>query len=276
MNNQAIRTVAEYLACVRDIEISWDDEINKNMNIPQEDKAGMKYFFRGHADKDWLLRSSLFRKLPSSDETFYRCDIQRNSYYTEEQYIIQEAVRLYPEIFNCAMNDVARMTVCQHYALPTRLLDISGNALVALYFAVTAEDSRDGVVYVFRANCEDYKIASTSGTGDKITISEYHKQYGKIISSEGKPLLIFPAYKTARQRAQDGAFYLMENKVNPFRLCEFSKDDFRTIEILQTSKRQLKQELEDICNIHTGTLFPESLDGCVDKLKREAERRVNA
>ena len=37
----------------------------------------------------------------------------------------------------------------QHYGLPTRILDITANTLVALYFAVSENEDKDGVVYLF-------------------------------------------------------------------------------------------------------------------------------
>lgn len=37
----------------------------------------------------------------------------------------------------------------QHHQLPTRLLDLTINALIALYFAVEKDNCKDGVVYVF-------------------------------------------------------------------------------------------------------------------------------
>jgi hypothetical protein len=40
----------------------------------------------------------------------------------------------------------------QHYGVPTRLLDVTTNALVALYFACDDKKDTDGVVYVIKAD----------------------------------------------------------------------------------------------------------------------------
>lgn len=55
-----------------------------------------------------------------------------------------------PEIFKDSKLTVEILTIMQHYGLPTRLLDITQNALVALYMAIEKnEEKKDGVVYVF-------------------------------------------------------------------------------------------------------------------------------
>lgn len=43
----------------------------------------------------------------------------------------------------------------QHYGLNTRLIDISGNILVSLYFASQPKESKDGIVQVYKVKKKD-------------------------------------------------------------------------------------------------------------------------
>ena len=267
-------SVSSYLSRVERLTARWNDKIRSNNVIPEDDKLTIKFFFRGHGDKEWKLRPSLFRSIPGIDDISYAASIDKYSYFGQEQYVMQEAMRLCPNVFASAETDIQCMTICQHYALPTRLLDVSGNALVALYFAVSSEKDKDGVVYVFRASSEDYKIASTAGRLNKASVSRYHEKGEGPISVNKRPLLVFPPHETMRQKAQDGSFYLFENDVKPFHLNEFSTECFQEIAIRSDAKSRLMKELETTCNIHKGTLFPEFLDSYVSKLKEEAELRI--
>lgn len=270
-----VDSVSAYLAVVKDEIKKWDDEIGLDNDYPEEDKPTMKVLFRGHGNKEWRLWPSLFRCLPSIDSVIYSHSPLYNSYYGQEEYLIKEAMRLFPDMFKNAENNVGLMAICQHYAIPTRLLDVTANALVGLYFAVSAEKDKDGVVYLFRVNAEENERALSASHTEKITFDRYHEQ-GKDSISWDRPLLVFPSHKTERQKAQDGCFFLFENKVNPLSVIEFNKSDFRRIEISAGMKDKLKNELENICNIHKGTLFPESLDSYVEKIKAEAEKRIKA
>lgn len=91
--------------------------------------------YRGQSDSTWLLNPSLFRE----------------GLVHKERTLISELRRVRPEEFD-GLTDFDALVKMQHYGLPTRLLDMTHNPLVALYFACEGIESseKDGSVYAFR------------------------------------------------------------------------------------------------------------------------------
>ena len=89
--------------------------------IVQRDKeAGTETFYRGHADKDWDLLPSIFRT-PNGVE--------------KEYLLFRDMVAHEPQSFSECKSALDYLVQMQHYGLPTRLLDMTTNPLIALYFA---------------------------------------------------------------------------------------------------------------------------------------------
>ena len=89
--------------------------------IVQRDKeARTETFYRGHADKDWKLLPSIFRT-PNGVE--------------KEHLLFRDMVAHEPQSFSECKSALDYLVQMQHYGLPTRLLDMTTNPLVALYFA---------------------------------------------------------------------------------------------------------------------------------------------
>ena len=55
---------------------------------------------------------------------------------------------------------------------------------------------------------------------------------------------------------------------------EFPKNRFVKVRIPKERKTDLLKQLEKECNIHKGTLFPESLSNYSEKIKADASNRI--
>jgi hypothetical protein len=99
--------------------------------------------FRGHADTSWYSVPSLFRTDP---------DISG-----DESQLVRELVSRYPHEFTSDVSMFDRLVRMQHFGLPTRMLDVTRNPLVALYFAVVdgEYDGKDGAVVITTGSVED-------------------------------------------------------------------------------------------------------------------------
>lgn len=116
------------------------DFINELQKIPR--LRDSELFFRGHSDVIYKLEPSIYRtkKLVSNEHNLFKEFILRTpSDFLNEKSALEKLVKM------------------QHYGLPTRLLDLTTNALVALYFACSSKDKRNGKVIVFKIPNNDIK-----------------------------------------------------------------------------------------------------------------------
>ena len=98
-------------------------------------------YYRGEKSESWELRPCLFR----SPE-----DIADPPTYELEAKLLTQLISSEPSSFAGLSSSFEELVVGAHYGLPTRLLDITRNPLVALYFACQEnEDETDGKLHVF-------------------------------------------------------------------------------------------------------------------------------
>lgn len=115
--SQKITSVSEYIEAILDLRISKEKE--------GENSSSSYWFFRGQKNETWPILPNIFR----------------NNALQSEAALIDTAMRQRPHDFRECASDFEVLTKLQHYGLGTRLLDVTLNPLVALYFA--AQDSYD-------------------------------------------------------------------------------------------------------------------------------------
>jgi hypothetical protein len=243
-------------------------------------KESTETFFRGHEDADFELTPSLLRKWPDGAWQFM----------PNEDRLCKELLIAHYDEFQGDHYCFDRLVRMQHYGLPTRLFDISGNPLVALFFACYRASELlgiDGEVIVFRVSSDKLKyydsdtvscIANLSNlTHDqksKINLKLDRKAFnetdvaGKLlhhIKSEkgyfepriipddlGSIVCVKAKRNNTRIKSQSGAFLLFGHEAT---LPESGQESIDIARVTITNKQHILTQLDSI-NINATTVYP--------------------
>lgn len=160
----------------------------------------------------------------------------------------------------------------QHDGFPSRLLDVTYNSLVALYFACTpyyryaedTHDNEDGKVFVFFID----KIFCPTGeniskTYESIICKKDCFLSNAIFSKNHK--LIDHLKINKRIISQQGAFILFQGNDVDY----LPKYMYEEIVIPSISKKVIRKELKEMFGIYTGSIYPEP-ENLIDEIKEKS------
>ncbi len=184
MIQETVETLSEYVAAFSSVM-----------------KPGELFWFRGHASYDWKLSPSALR-YPSANHRVKALGLVAEFKRFAEFKLVKP-----PPL----EDEFKWWQVAQHYGLPTRLLDWTQSAAVALYFACQ-DESKDGLVLVL--NPADLNLAAAKerrvfdANLDAAKIRPYLTLGAEETRRGKKTIAIQPTWNSERITIQQGAFTL--------------------------------------------------------------------
>lgn len=120
--------------------------------------GSVSLFYRGHSSILYNNIPSLYRNVP---------DMDGHRFVEKESILFKQAVLECSSDFPTSMTTFDMLVKMQHYELPTRLLDLTKNSLVALYFAASENIGKiDGEVLIYKVPKKEVCFFN----GDKVCI----------------------------------------------------------------------------------------------------------
>ena len=124
------RTVGKVATLLRKIQ-----ELKEHYDIPHQLPEPVHIYYRGEASDRWSLTPSVMRTARFRE--------------SEAQMLVELRSRR-PQDFANDATAIGHMVIARHHELPTRLMDVTSNPLIALFHAATAtEDATNGRVHIF-------------------------------------------------------------------------------------------------------------------------------
>lgn len=232
-----IHNVSEYLSRI-------------NAYITQKRQGDSLLVYRGEPEiYDKPCRPNIFRKNVLNGNRFFEknlFDTMRQNKLTGEKRYLDNAID------------------AQHGEFPSRLLDVSYNCLVALYFAVTPYyhqeetflDKKDGMVYLFFIDKIFSPSAGNTNDSYETIINRDQEWYLNNTIFWNNHKFIDHAKLNSRIIAQQGAFILFPGE-EPESLPEYM---YCGVRIPGEAKAVIRQELNLLFGIHTGSIYPEIIN----------------
>lgn len=140
---EEINSISEFMEKLNKIKAL---ERYKQLETGRIKKYTIDLFYRGQSDKQYKLVPSISRA--KENVPFHTSSL--------EVALINKAKNEYPVLFSETDNPLDLLVKLQHYGIPTRLLDITANPLVALYFACENNYNNDGEVFIMGNQYETY------------------------------------------------------------------------------------------------------------------------
>jgi hypothetical protein len=157
----------------------------------------------------------------------------------------------------------------QHYGFPTRLLDWTDSALIALYFAIKDKRRSDAAVWILDPRWLNKLSISTLSIASPTwkQVVPYLPRISATATLPQLPVAIDPVHATRRLSAQRGHFTIHGSDPRSLDRIANGRVRVKKLVIPRTSCERIEYELA-VCGVVDTLLFPD-LDGLSRELVRD-------
>ena len=213
------------------------------------------FMSRGQSNIECRVDQSAFRRLKLNSKKITEYDIIRY----ETSLLSQATHRGYRNQNGRIQNDFELLALLQHHGAATRLLDFTRNALIALWFCVTENIDKTGLLL----GINSFSVGGYEG-GEFSSLEDYEKQMASIKVHEHcqtwEPPIVTP--RIAAQHSQFVYSRLSESKMGSIEF-EYKLEKNVLIAINKELKQQFENILVSTFDLRFQTLFPD-IDGFGD------------
>jgi len=149
---KSIKSVKDYIQCITEIFEKKDNNI--------------EYFFRGQSNLNYITVPGIYRNI---------------NYCNNESEMVRDMILKSPDYFEKYSTKFDKLSFMQHYGVPTRLLDVTANALVALYFACENNKKCTGEVEIYEVEKKFIKYPDDAETAVLSCLSFFNVEKQKEI-----------------------------------------------------------------------------------------------
>jgi tetratricopeptide (TPR) repeat protein len=206
--------------------------------------------YRGHSSADYELKSSAYRRL---EKKYDISTLKRNISSYHEQLVEEFKANKYHQSAIGELCDLEILAKLQHYGAATCFLDFSKNIAVALWFACSSKNDKDGRLYILK-NIQDiinYKIINSEQL--RYDISMFFKDFvengieNELVNSF---LLWEPPYLSERILQQDSIFLFSKKEDT------LDNDEILVkVDISKSIKKDILKILNSLFNINKKTIY---------------------
>lgn len=232
-------SVSDYMKIVDDIWVKWTERDDFVSDI----------WFRGQSKRAWPLIPFAMRK-PYSRVSEHR---YRHDFRLRALPFLQEATRVPTDSWDWYF-------LMQHFGIPTRLLDWTESALVALFFAVESSPTADGCVWMLNPRTVNTSLANIGDFipiySDPMVAGYLPELWDEDVNHLAEGIIaIDPPLNSPRLAAQRGKFTVHGRGAKSLETYKVLSTSLVSVEVPSSAKGRIARQLMSAGVSHS-IMFP--------------------